>query len=140
MSYDNVSDGEMVPRRRKTAHYHGDEVRVLFLVSALVLVVAESIGADLPLSTTNAVIAAIILVITAGITNPAQFGIHWFNALIAIVGTLIFGTSAVDHYRAGLSIFDSSFASIEALSLLSLLSLYFTTRTIRGIIQRPTLQ
>lgn len=138
MSYEPGGDG--VPRQRKFSHYHGDEVRVLFLVSALVLVVAESIGADLPLTTTGAVVAAIILVVAAGITNPAQSGVHWFNALLAAFGTLLFGISAVNHYRAGLSLFDSSFASTEALALLSLVALYFTTRTIRGLVQRPTLQ
>jgi hypothetical protein len=47
--------------------------------------------------------------------------------------------TAVNHYRAGTSIFDPSFIYIEALALLSLVALYFTTRTIRGDIQRPTL-
>lgn len=121
-------------------HYHGDEVRVLFLVSAVVLIVAQSTGANLPLSSTGAVIAAIILVVAAGVTNPAQSGIHWLNAIVAIVGTLLFGTSAVEHYRAGISVFDPSFTAIEALALLSLVALYYTTRTIRGDIQRPNLQ
>lgn len=129
----------MVPPRRTIPHYHGDGVRVIFVVSAVVLIVARSTGADIPLSTTGAVIAAIFLVIAAGITNPAQHGIHWMNAFVAIVGTLLFGTSAIDHYRAGLSIFDPSFAYIETLALLSLFALYFITRTIRGTIQRPEL-
>lgn len=131
--------GEHVPRRREVPHYHGDEVRMLFLVGALVLIVAQSTGADLPLSTAGAVTAAILLVIAAGVTNPAQSVIHWVNALLSIAGTLLFGTSAVNHYRAGVSIFNSSFASIETLAVVSLISLYFTTRTIRGILQRTDL-
>ncbi|MHB8660615.1 MAG: hypothetical protein ACYC75_01590 [Minisyncoccota bacterium] len=128
-----------VPERHQIQHYHGDSVRVLFFVSAIVLIVAESTGADLPLSTTGAVISAIVLVVAAGITNPTQFGIHWFNALMAVAGTLLFGTSAIDHYRAGMSVFDPSFAYIEALALLSLAALYFTVRTIRGFRSRPNL-
>lgn len=128
-----------MPRRKRVPHYHGDEVRVLFLVGALVIIIAQSTGADLPLSTTGAVVSAALLVIFAGITNPMQSGIHWFNALFALAGTLLFGISAVNHYRAGLSVFDASFAATEALALLSLLALYFTTRTIRGIIQRASL-
>ena len=128
--------GESVPRHREIPHYHGDAVRVLFFVSAIVLVVAQSTGAELPLSTTGAVISAVVLVVAAGITNPAQTGIHWINALLAVIGTLLFGTTAVAHYRAGASVFDFSFAYIEALALLSLVALYFTTRTIRGISQR----
>lgn len=120
-------------------HYHGDEVRMIFFTSALVILVAQSTGADLPLSTMGAVISAIVLVVAAGITNPAQSGIHWLNALIAVIGTLLFGVSAVDHYRAGLNVFDISFIYVETLALLSLVALYFTTRTIRGDIQRPHL-
>ena len=133
------STGESVPPRHTTPHYHGDSVRVLFFVGALVLIVAQSTGADLPLSTIGSVVSAVILVIAAGITNPAQKGIHWVNAIISIIGALLFGTSAVEHYRAGASIFDPSFTYIEALALLSLVALYFTTRTIRSSIQHLTL-
>lgn len=125
--------GESIPRRRELPHYHGDAVRALFVVSAIVLIVAQSTGADLPLSTSGAVISAVILVIAAGITNPGQFWIHWINAALAMLGTLTFGVSAIEHYRTGVSIFDASFLYIEALALLSLVALYFTTRTIRGI-------
>jgi hypothetical protein len=129
-------NGDSVPPRRKILHYHGDETRVLFLIGAFLLIVAQSTGADLPLSTAESVIAAVVLVIAAGITNPDNFGIHWFNAFLAAVGTLLFGTSAVSHYRAGTSFFDPSFMYTEALALLSLVALYFLTRTIRGISQR----
>lgn len=131
--------GERVPPRHEIPHYHGDQVRILFVVAAILLIVAQSTGAELPLSTTGAVVSAILLVIVAGVTNPAQYGIHWLSALVSIAGTLLFGVTAVDRYRSGVSIFDSSFLYIEALALLSLIALYFTTRTIRGITQRPNL-
>ncbi len=136
MTYEG-NGGEHVPSKREIPHYHGDEARIVFVVSAIVIIVAQSTGADLPLSTAGAVISAAILVIAAGVTNPAQSGIHWFNALLAITGTLLFGTAAVNHYRAGISLFDPSFTYLEALALLSLIALYLTTRTIRGITQRP---
>ncbi|MGD0328223.1 MAG: hypothetical protein ABSB00_00715 [Minisyncoccia bacterium] len=131
-------DGSIVkvPPRREIPHYHGDAVRALFVIGALVLIIGQSTGAELPLSSTGAVISAVILVVAAGITNPTQSWIHWINALLAIIGTLLFGTAAVAHYRAGLSFFDLSFVFIEALMLLSLMALYFTTRTIRGIFLR----
>lgn len=129
--------GESIPRRRSIPHYHGDETRVLFVVSAILLIVAKSTGAELPFSTLGTVVAAVVLVVAAGITNPAQFWIHWVNSFLAIYGTILFGTTAVDQYRAGTSVFDSSFAYVEALALISLIALYFTTRTIRGIKQRP---
>ncbi len=136
MPFDDGSGGgvdETVSPEREIPHYHGNGVRVLFVVSAVVLIVAQSTGAELPLGTTGAVVSAVLLVITAGITNPAQYWIHWANACIAIIGTLLFGTTAVDHYRAGFGVFDSSFMYVEALALFSLMALYLTTRTIRGL-------
>jgi len=133
-------DYEMkVPERHKILHYHGDEARVLFFAGAVVLIVAQSTGADLPLSTAGAVISAVVLVVAAGITNPAQGWIHWLNAFIAVYGTILFGMAAVDRYRGGTSIFDPSFFYIEALALLSLVALYFTIRTIRGFHMRLVL-
>ena len=123
---------ESVPPRHKIPHYHGDSVRILLVLAALTLLVAATVGAALPLSTTNAVICAALLVLAAGVTNPEQAWIHWVNLLLALGGTLLFGVSAVEHYRAGGSLADTSFAFIEALALLSLIALYFTTKTVRG--------
>ncbi|MDP1690127.1 MAG: hypothetical protein Q8L52_02930 [bacterium] len=132
--YEVGGDGEIsVPRPHSILHYHGDAVRVLFVVGAVVIIVAKSTGVDIPLSTFEAVLAAVVLVVAAGITNPAQFWIHWLNAFLAMYGTLLFGSTAVDHYRTGVGIFDRSFIYIEALALLSLIALYFTTRTVRGL-------
>lgn len=142
MAFDNNGGGEFsktVPQRHEIQHYHGDSVRVLFFISAIVLIVAQSTGAELPLSTFSAVVLAVVLVVVAGVTNPTQSGIHWLNALIAIAGTLFFGTSAIDYYRAGRSVFDSSFAYVEALALLFLAALYFAVRTIRGSYLRSRL-
>lgn len=145
MTFDTDNGGsggeyeQVVPRRREIRHYHGDGTRVLFVTTAVILIVAQSTGADLPLSTAGAVISAVILVIAAGITNPAQGWIHWMNAFIAVYGTILFGMTAVDRYRAGTSVLDPSFFYIEALALLSLIALYLTTRTIRGFHLRPNL-
>lgn len=107
------------------------------MVGALLVIFAESTGAALPLSTFGAVVSAVALVIAAGITNPKQDWIHWVNASFAVLGTLIFGTSAVTRYRAGTPVFDPSFIYVEAIALLSLVTLYYATRTVRGIMLRP---
>jgi len=132
-------EGERIPQHRTMMHYHGDQVRAIFFMAAIVLIVAQSTGADLPLSTIGAVLTAVVLVVAAGVTNPEQSSIHWMNACLAIAGTLMFGTTAVARYRGGMSIFDFSFIYIEMLALLSLVALYFTTRTIRWMLQRSRL-
>lgn len=136
-SGDGEHAGEHVPPRRKIPHYHGDAVRALFFAGAIILVVAQSTGADLRLSTGGAIATAVLLVVVAGITNPTKSWIHWLDAALAVLGTFFFGSAAVEHYRAGVNVFDASFAYIEALTLLSLVALYFTTRTIRGFRLRP---
>lgn len=133
MSYDDEEIDISVPH--STPHYHGDTTRVLFVASAIILIVAQSTGADLPLSTASAVIWATVLVIAAGVASPTQTGIHWFNALLAFVGTLLFGVTAINSYREGVSFSNPSFLYVEALALLSIIALYLTTRTIRGRIQ-----
>lgn len=138
MTHEESGDGGIsVPPHHEIPHYHGDGVRALFVASAVLLIVAKSTGAELPLSTFGTVVAAVILVIAAGVTNPASRGIHWLNAALSVMGTLLFGRTAVNHYSAGTNIADTSFLFVEALALLSLIALYFTTRTIRGIKQRP---
>lgn len=134
---DTGSGGILVPPRHKIPHYHGDAVRALFVVSAILLIVAKSNGANLPLSTFGTVLVAVVLVVAAGITNPAQFWIHWANAFLAACGTILFGVTAIRHYRTGASIFDVSFIYVEVIALLSLVALYFTTRTVRGLHMRP---
>jgi hypothetical protein len=128
-----------VPRHYDRPHYHGDNTRILFVIAAIILIIAKSTGADLPLSTTMTVFAALLLVVAAGITNPAQGWIHWLNALLAMSGTLLFGITAIHRYSAQVSLTDASFVYTEALAILSLIALYFTTRTIRGFHQRPRL-
>ncbi len=134
----NGGSGVSMPPRREIPHYHGDAVRALFVASAILLIVAKSTGGDLPLSTFGTVVSAVVLVIAAGITNSAQFWIHWANAFLASFGTILFGMTAIRHYRAAeVSIFDLSFLYVEALALLSLMALYFTVRTVRGLHMRP---
>lgn len=136
MTFEGNGGGESVSPRHVIPHYHGHSVRALFFVAAIVIIVAQSTGADLPFSTFGSVMVAIMLVIAAGITSPSQSGIHWFNAWIAAIGVILFSTSAVATFRAGVSLLDPSFVYTEALALLSLVALYFTTRTIRGRIQQ----
>ena len=132
-------DGYIVPARKGIRHYYGDTVRVLFVCGAVLLIIAETTGAHLPLSPLGVVASAVLLVVAAGITNPEQGWIHFANEAIAALGTLVFASSAIGHWRDGAGIFDSTYLFVEIIALLSLLSLYFTTKTIRGTLLRPHL-
>lgn len=122
--------------RENLPHYYGGVVRTLFIVNAAVLLIAASTGADLPLSDGGTVFSAIVLIIAAGVTNPTQVWIHWINEMLSIVGIALFAMSAISHYRAGMHLSDPPFFFIEVLALLFLLSLYYATKTIRGVLLR----
>jgi hypothetical protein len=121
-----------VPPHQRITHYHGDGVRILFVISAVIILVSHSVGLVSSFSSIGAVVAAALLIIAAGITSPAQKWIHWVNALFALTGTLIFGVAALEHYRLGTEFLNPSFIVIEILSLLSLAALYLTTKTVRA--------
>lgn len=129
--------GASIPMPKSLPHYFGHSIRVIFIISALLLIVAASTGAVLPLSTGGAVLAAIVLVVAAGISTPQFHWIHWLNGGLAVWGTVLFGTSAVRYYRAGAGVLDPTFIFVEALAFLFLGAVYFATRTIRGFFQRP---
>lgn len=130
-------EGGIMPVRKSSRHYYGDTVRILFVLGAVTLFVAESVGAELPLSVAGTVTAAVILVVAAGITNPQQIWIHYVNELIAIVGTLIFAARAIEYWQLGLGALNVSYLFTEVMALLSIFALYFTTKTVRGVLLRP---
>jgi len=123
-----------IPPLREVPHYHGDALRTLFVTEATLLIVAAATGAQLALSPTTSVGAAIALVVAAGITNPAQHWIHYANGLLAALGAIIFGVQAVGSYPMDMD--SSSFVFALALALISLVALYLATRTIRGLLLR----
>ncbi len=124
---------------RRIAHYHGDIVRILFLASALIMLAAQTTGTSLPFSTIQVVIFAVILVILAGVTNPAQAWIHYLNEVVAVFGAVRFGITAIEEYQGRQNLLDPQYLYVEVLALLFFIAVYFATKTIRGILLRPSL-
>jgi len=136
--YDDLSSMH-VPPPHEIPHYHGDAVRALFVVAAVLIFVGAAMSAALPLPALGAIAFAVILVLAAGVTNPATGWIHWANACLALVSSLLFGYTAVATYRTGGVLADpTSFIFTLALALVSLMALYLATRTIRGMLLRAS--
>ena len=126
-----------VPSRREVPHYHGDAVRALLVIAAILIVVSAFMLGASPLGGVAAVLAAIILVIVAGVTNPVQLWIHWVGAALAALGALFFGSTALGSYRTGGIVSDPvAFIFTMALAIICLIALYLATRTIRGMMLR----
>ena len=134
-----AEDAPNLTERRSAMHYHGDVVRVLFVASALLMLGAETLGGEMPLSTVGIVAFAIVLVVAAGITNPAQAWIHYLNFIIAVCGAGVFGLFAIERYQVSHTFVEVTYLSAEALALIFLFAVYYTTKTVRGILLRPHL-
>lgn len=116
----------------RPTHYHGDTVRILFLSAAGLIFATRFIGNELPFSFGAIMLLILALVIAAGITNPAQKWIHTVNMLLAIAGTITFGSIAFSRIDAAEKLFSGD-GLVAAISFIFLASLYFATRTVRGL-------
>lgn len=115
-------------------HYHGDFVRILFVSAATGILLTEALT-DLPFSLGITMLMIVVLVIAAGITSPAQRWIQWTNLVISLVGLVVFGDVALVNIHQGLPVIERVLPSI--VTVLFLIALYMSTRTVRGMMVRP---
>lgn len=113
-------------------HYHGDMVRILFVIAAGLMFLAELLDAKLPFSSGFMVLSVILLVLAAGITNPGQLWIHWANLFLSLVGLMLFGGTALTRFKMDAA-FRESFLP-ACLAAVFLVALYLATRTLRGLL------
>lgn len=125
-------DGEFDPVPLGPTHYHGDTVRGLFLMAAVLIFATRFIGTALPFTFGAQMLLILTLVITAGITNPAQKAIHYVNMLVSIAGTLTFGGLAFSRIETTEALFSGE-GLIVVIAFIFLAALYFSTRTVRGL-------
>lgn len=113
-------------------HYHGDMVRALFLTAAVLVFATRFVGTALPFSTGAQMLLILVLVITAGITNPAQKMIHYVNMLVSIAAALTFAGLAFSRIETTETLFSAE-GLVVLIALIFLAALYFATRTVRGL-------
>ena len=129
IDYDEL--GNPLSHPREIAHYHGDLVRVFLIAAAVLILVMQFTGNNLPMTPTALIIFVTVLVVAAGITNPVQRMIHWFNLFISFVGLAIFGGMSIERLHSVGDFFThDGLAGLIALVFLG--ALYFATRTVRG--------
>lgn len=119
---------------RDIPHYYGDYVRSLFIATAILSLVAmPAVGNLLPealVSIFAQVGAALLLILLAGLTSPRSFIIMLANAVIAAVSVVL-----LESFAILLRQIDSVqlFVAREAGVLLMLAALYFSVKTVRGM-------
>lgn len=113
-------------------HYWGDATRQLLIVAAVIIMIGSPFLVDIfgPSLILN-VIAVLIIVGFAALTNPRKRWVIMGDAVIAGVGVVIFGGSAVLSYQSlGLV----STAAYLGLGLVFLAAFYFAMKTLRAML------
>lgn len=117
-----------------TSHYHGDAVRKLFVAGAAIMVATlPFVNSNLPVPLSVSLIAIITIGLFAGLTNPLQRWVAILNTLIAVFASFVFAYYAVDSY-VNFSIKSLLFWTDWTLALVFFASLYYATKTLRGMI------
>ena len=118
-------------RWTKISHYYGDSVRQLFIAAAATMLIGapfytNNLGVELPFI----VLGTVALVSVAAVTNPFKIGVISADAVAAGVGLVIFEIWALGNYQTDPL---HMFVIREALALIFLFALYFSTKTLRSM-------
>ncbi|HQU07669.1 MAG: hypothetical protein B7X04_01925 [Parcubacteria group bacterium 21-54-25] len=127
---DEIDRSTPMRLRRSIPHYHGDAVRSLMVSAAVVMLVAETFWRALPLAVPVTIALVIVFAVAAGLTNPNAVWIHYLNVLLAAGSTFLFGNAALTE---GFALHDPGALTNEILALIGILTLYFATKTLRGV-------
>lgn len=92
----------------------------------------QFVGNELPFSFGAIMLLILALVIAAGITNPVQRSIHYINLFLSIAGVLTFGGLTFSRIESSEQLFTGD-GIMVLIALLFLTSLYYVTRTVRGL-------
>ena len=113
-------------------HYYGDYVRPLFILTAILALVATPLwGPLLPFGAVAQVGASLALVLLAGLTNAKNIYLMAANATVSAVSVFLLEIAAIA-LKTGGSI--ELFAAREVCALLMLGALYFSIKTMRGML------
>ncbi len=124
---------EKLALNKTLIHYYGDIVRACFVASGFVLLVAILLDKQLlHIYLAIGVIGVLILVILAGLTSPRKEWVLFIEALVAGIGFLLFEYVAVAAYIKAGTMSDIVFVLRQTLSILFLITLYYSVKSIRG--------
>lgn len=120
------------PSGETVAHYYGDFVRDFFLGGTVVMLLsapfyADELRTELPLE----VLAAVVLVALAAMTNPWKKSILVADAIAAGVMTVVYQIWALNGYDAA---GNTAFVFREAVSIIFMFAFYFSVKTVRAMV------
>jgi hypothetical protein len=118
----------------KVAHYHGDEIRILFVATTILsFVVIPVWGNLLPFGLLFQLGTGIALICLAGLTNPHSATVMIVDTVVAGAGVFFLEAAAITLYHADPFML---FLVREFAGIMLLLALYYGVRTLRAMMQR----
>ncbi|MEK7067191.1 MAG: hypothetical protein AAB950_00095 [Patescibacteria group bacterium] len=123
---------------RIPSHYYGDVVRRMFLVGAVIMLLALPFFYRLiPAPIFFSVLAIIVVELAAGMTSPKTLWSAIVNVCIAIFGIFAFENEAISAF----SRYDAEtgyFWTNQLLALIFLIALYYSVKTVRRMSSRES--
>ncbi len=121
------------PKREvKNMHYYGDKIRVLYIVMSFIMLVASPFVKNLlPFPAFLSIFGFLLLTIIAGIINPKTKTIIILNFIVSIILVIVFGKEAIVTYKGDIK--NVFFLLNFILSIGSLFALYYSSKTVRGV-------
>src|SRR3989338_21055 len=117
-------------------HYYGDFVRGVFLTGSVAVLLSLPLFVHiLASSILYPVVTIAVLVISAGLANPAPRGAMIFNIIVSAGAVIFFEYQALLAWRMSDHVdWHQNFLFIEShvLALLFLFALYYSIKTVRG--------
>jgi hypothetical protein len=114
-------------------HYYGDIVRKLFFAAAILMLFGLPFFSErVPVPTIWSLVAIVTIGFLAGLTNPVKSFPAWVNTIVSGIAVIIFEAFAVMTYRDIGP--DVLFLANQALAILFLIALYFSTKTLRAMV------
>lgn len=121
----------IMEKENKAMHYYGDNVRSLYMAMAVIMLVSTPFFQDrFPMPAFFSIICVLALSVLAGLTNPKSRKVIIFDFLASILVLLSFGYQTIVSYdKSSLDLF---FAINLLISILSVFSAYYSSKTLRG--------
>ena len=117
-------------RYRMLPHYYGNTVRALFISAGVLMMVFLPIFKDeLQIPLPLAVFGVVVVVIMAGLVNPAQQWTAVLSSLISFFGLIVFEYQAIFLYKPELPML---FVFSQVVAVVFFFALYFSLKTVRG--------
>ena len=114
-------------------HYYGDIIRRLFILAGIIMFTLMPVFSDrIPEPTSISILAVIILVAGAGITNPKRAWTAYFDLAVSSIAIIVFEYYGILTYSSSRSYTDSFFIVNQILAVLFLLAFYYSVKTVRG--------